>query len=131
MLVGFFITQRRWSIKMKQDIKQLVTSTCANYINGKCILLDKECPLTSGEEYRGKKIAASDCSCTYFEKAVLPANKTLEAVYYGKETVLNKTCKGCGKGFNSVSNRAVYCSDICRKSARKKTFIKANQKRAK
>ncbi|MES1046747.1 hypothetical protein FOA22_20005 [Heyndrickxia oleronia] len=116
---------------MEKDIKQLVTKSCANFIDGKCILLDRECPLLVGGEYRGKKIAASDCSCTYFEKDVLPSNKTVEAFYYGKETVLNKSCKGCGKGFNSVSNRSAYCSDICRKSARKKTFIKANQKRAK
>jgi Cysteine-rich VLP len=115
---------------VEKDIKRLVTKLCANFIDGGCILLDKECPLLVGGEYRGKKIPASDCSCTYFEK-ILPIDKTLEAVYYGKETVLNKTCKGCGKGFNSLSNRAVFCSDICRKSARKKTFIKANQKRAK
>ncbi|WP_082683460.1 cysteine-rich VLP protein [Fictibacillus sp. FJAT-27399] len=116
---------------MEQSIKQLVTSSCANYINGKCILLDRECQLISGGEYRGKKIPASDCSCTYFEKSVLPANKTLEAIYYGKQSVQNKSCKGCGKGFNSVSNRAVYCGDSCRRSARRSTFIKANQKRTK
>ncbi|UTV31685.1 cysteine-rich VLP protein [Bacillus altitudinis] len=116
---------------MKTEIKKLVTTNCANYIDGNCVLLDRECPLIVGGEYRGKKIAASDCSCTYFEKAVLPANKTVEAVYFGKETVLNKSCKGCGKGFNSVSNRAVYCSDICKRSARKSTHIKYNQKRAK
>lgn len=112
-------------------LKKLITSSCANYVDGICILHDKPCPLISGGEYRGKKIPARDCSCTYFEKAVLPIDKALEDVYYGKETVLNKVCKGCGKGFNSVSNRAVYCSDTCRHSARKKTFIKANQKRAK
>lgn len=114
-----------------ETIRKLVTTSCANYVDGNCILLDKECPLISGGEYRGKKIPAKDCSCTYFEKAVLPANKTLEAVYYGKDTVLNKSCKGCGKGFNSVSNRSVYCGDICRKSARNKTFIKANRNRTK
>jgi hypothetical protein len=114
-----------------ETLKKLITESCASYSNGDCLLLDRECPLISGGEYRGKKIPANDCSCTYFEKAVLPADKTLEAIYYGKETVLYKSCKGCGKGFNSVSNRAVYCSDICRQSARKKTFIIANQKRAK
>ncbi|MDR4946510.1 cysteine-rich VLP protein [Neobacillus cucumis] len=114
---------------MEKDIKQLVIKSCANFIDGKCILSDRECPLLVGGEYRGKKIAANDCSCSYFAKAVLPANKILEAVYYGKETVINKSCKGCGKGFNSVSNRAVYCSDICKRSARKSTHIKYNQKR--
>lgn len=116
---------------MEKELKKLVTTNCANYIDGKCILLDRECPLICGGEYRGKKIPASDCSCTYFEKAVLPANKTLEAFYYGKETVLNKLCKGCGKGFNSISNRAIYCGDKCRHSARRSSFIKANQKRTK
>lgn len=115
---------------MVKELKKLVTN-CANYINGNCILLDRECPLISGGEYRGKKIPASDCSCTYFEKAVLPANKTLEALYYGNLPVTNKTCKGCGKQFHSVSNRAVYCGNICRKSARKNTFIKANRNRTK
>ncbi|MGV2443231.1 UNVERIFIED_CONTAM: hypothetical protein FO527_03785 [Bacillus sp. ATCC 13368] len=132
MLVGFFyyIKRSKEIVKqMEKEIKKLITSTCANFIDGNCILLDRECPLISGGVYRNKKIPASDCSCTYFEKSVLPANKTLEAIYYGKETVLNKTCKGCGKGFNSVSNRAVYCSDVCRKSARKNTHIKYNHKR--
>lgn len=116
---------------MEQTIKKMVTSSCANYIDGKCILLNRECPLISGGEYRGKKIAASDCTCIYFERSVLPANRAVKAVYYGKDTVLNKTCKSCDKGFNSVSNRAVYCSDICRKSARKRTHIKYNQTRVK
>jgi hypothetical protein len=118
---------------MKTEFKKLVTTSCANYVDGNCVLLDRDCPLINGGEYRGKMIPASDCSCTYFEKAVLPANKTVEAIYYGngKETVHNKLCKGCGKGFNSVSNRAVYCSDICRQSARKSTHIRYNHKRAK
>lgn len=116
---------------MIKGIKQLVISACANFIDGKCILLGKECPLISGGDYRGKHIPANDCSCTYFERAVLPANKTVEAIYYGKKTVQNKSCKGCGRGFNSVSNRAVYCSDICRQSARKSTHIRYNHKRAK
>ncbi|PFO03744.1 conjugal transfer protein [Bacillus sp. AFS076308] len=113
-----------------ETIKKLITESCANFANGECILLDRECPLISGGEYRGKKIPSKDCSCTYFERSVLPANKTLEAEYYGKET-LTKKCKGCGKGFNSVSNRAVYCGDVCRKSARKNTHIRYNSKRAK
>lgn len=116
---------------MEKELKKLITTSCTNNIDGKCILFDRECPLISGGEYRGKKIPASDCSCTYFEKAVLPANKTVEAFYYGKQTVMNKTCKGCGKGFNSVSNRSIYCGDICKKSARKKTFRKANRNRTK
>lgn len=126
MAGGFSILKE---IKTMTTIQQLVNSSCSNLVDGKCTLLERKCPLISGGEYRGKKIPASDCSCTYFEKAILPIDKTVEAVYYGKETVLNKSCKGCGKGFNSISNRAMYCSDICRGSARKKTFIKANQKR--
>ncbi|HES8073959.1 TPA: cysteine-rich VLP protein [Streptococcus pyogenes] len=113
-----------------KTIKKLINSTCANYTDGHCVLLDRECPLISGGEYRGKKIPAKDCSCTYFEENVLPIDKTLEAVYHGQET-LSKTCRGCSRGFNSVSNRAVYCSDGCRRSARKKTFIKSNQRRSK
>lgn len=116
---------------MEKELKKLITSNCANYIDGNCILLDIECPLISGGKYRGKKVPVKDCSCLYFEKAVLPADKTVEAIYYGKDSVLNKTCKGCGKGFNSVSNRAVYCGDTCRNSARRSTFVKANRNRAK
>lgn len=115
---------------MNKELKKIVTS-CANYIDGKCILMDSVCPLISGGEYRGKKIPASDCSCTYFEKAVLPANPTAQAIYYSKDNVHNKSCKDCGKGFNSLSNRAIYCSDICRRSARKITHIRYNHKRAK
>jgi len=114
---------------MEHDLKYVVTKSCANYVNGKCVLSDRECPIISGGEYRGKRIPASDCSCAYFEKAVLPASKTAEAIYYGKEIVLNKSCKGCRGKFHSVSNRALYCSDICKKAARKKTHVKYNQKR--
>jgi Cysteine-rich VLP len=117
--------------ELEKEIKKLITSSCANYVDGICLLLDKECPLITGGEYRGKQIPASDCSCTYFEKAVLPADKTQEAIYYCKDTVLNKVCKSCGKGFNSVSNRGVYCGDICRQSARRSTFVKANRNRIK
>ncbi|WLR56511.1 cysteine-rich VLP protein [Mesobacillus subterraneus] len=116
---------------MCNAIKKLVRTSCANYVAGHCALLDKECPLISGGEYRGKEIPASDCSCSYFEKAVLPSHITAEAIYYGKEAVIDKFCIGCGKGFNAVSNRTVYCSDICRKSARKQSHVKYNQKRAK
>ncbi|MFD1387650.1 cysteine-rich VLP protein [Oceanobacillus oncorhynchi subsp. oncorhynchi] len=114
-----------------ETIKTLITKNCANYIDGNCLLFDKPCPLISGGEYRGNHIPASDCSCPYFEKAVLPADKTVKALYYGKEAVLNKTCKGCGKGFNSVSNRAVYCSNVCRQSARNQSQIRYNNKRVK
>ncbi len=114
---------------MSHSIKQLITKSCANYVDGGCILWDKPCPLIAGGTYNGKKIPASDCSCPYFEKSVLPADKTVEAIYYSKDTVLNKSCKACGKGFNSVSNRATYCSDLCRRSARRSTFVKANQNR--
>jgi Cysteine-rich VLP len=115
--------------RLEQSIKKLVTSTCANHIDGICVLHDKPCPLIYGGYYGENKIPASDFSCTYFEQSVLPANKTVEALYYAKETVLNKSCKGCGKGFNSVLNRAVYCGDLCRKSARRNTHVKYNLKR--
>lgn len=114
---------------MSQSIKKLIVSSCANYIDGGCILWDRSCPLIAGGIYNGKKIPAADCSCPYFEKSVLPADKTLEAIYHKTEAVLNKTCKGCGKDFAAVSNRAVYCSDLCRRSARRSTFVKANQNR--
>lgn len=115
---------------MKQSIKKLVVSNCANHIDGNCVINDKPCPLIYGGNYGDNKIPASDCSCEYFKQSVLPANKTVEALYYGKEIVLNKSCKGCGKAFNSVSNRAIYCGDLCRKSARRSTHVKYNHKRA-
>ena len=113
-----------------KTIKKLIITTCANYIDGKCIIKDLPCPLVYGATYRNHTFQPSEFTCDYFEKSVLPANKTLEAEYHGQDT-LTKKCKGCGKGFNSISNRAIYCGDLCRKSARKKTFIKANQKRTK
>ncbi|MCM3246538.1 cysteine-rich VLP domain-containing protein [Cytobacillus firmus] len=112
----------------EKGIKKLITNSCANYVEASCLLLDRQCPLISGGEYRGKEMQAKACSCSYFEKSVLPANSTLEAIYFGKGT-LNKLCIGCGKGFNAVSNRAVYCSDLCRNLARRKTHRKYNNKR--
>jgi hypothetical protein len=112
-------------------IKMLIKNTCANYLDGNCLLLDNACPLIRGGEYRGKHIQANDCSCHYFENSVLLENPTTEAIYYGKETVLNKVCNGCGRRFNTVSNRAVYCGDVCRKLARKRTHVNYNRKRGK
>ncbi|USK27365.1 hypothetical protein LIT32_18020 [Bacillus sp. CMF21] len=115
---------------MEKEIKKLIKTSCSNYVDGQCALFGRECPLIDGGTYRGKKIPVTDNSCSYFELYVLPADKALEAEYHGKET-LSKKCKGCGKGFNSVANRAVYCGDNCRKSARRSTYVKANQKRTK
>jgi hypothetical protein len=117
-------------MEMEKEIKKLIKTSCANYTDGRCALFGKECPLIDGGEYRGKKIPVTDNSCSYFEKFVLPADKALEAKYHGKG-VMSKKCKGCRTSFNSVSNRAVYCGDKCRKSARRLTFVKANQKRTK
>jgi hypothetical protein len=116
-------------------IKDLIINECANYSNGKCLIKDRLCPLIHGGVYNGYKIPAEDFSCTYFETHVLPADKTLEAIYYGKETapvkMVDKNCKGCGKAFKSTSNKALYCGDICRKSANRKSHRKYNRKRVK
>lgn len=38
-----------------RTIKELIRNNCASFSNGQCLLLDRECPLISGGEYRGKK----------------------------------------------------------------------------
>ncbi|WP_172970962.1 cysteine-rich VLP protein [Bacillus sp. THAF10] len=116
---------------MKKKIKKLVVSNCANYTNGNCVLLDKKCPIVIGGSYRGNDIPPSDCSCSYFTTSVLPIDKAIEAQYYGRPTQDKKKCKSCGTQFATASNRATYCGDSCRKSARNKTHIKYNQNRVK
>ncbi|MGM0922861.1 MAG: hypothetical protein ACQEWW_16880 [Bacillota bacterium] len=100
---------------MEKEIKKLIKTSCANFIEGKCALFGAECPLIDGGEYRGKKIPVTDNSCSFFEKFVLPSDKALEAEYHGKE-IKRKNCKKCGESYSgSKSNHCEFCRETIKR----------------
>lgn len=92
----------------RREIKQLVTSMCANY--------DREhgcLPLDYGRCYMLDKCWMGGL-CKYFRDAVLPLNPALEASLLNEDaTEHTKACVVCGAHFKP-SGRAVYCSGNCR-----------------
>ena len=112
----------------EQKIKKLIVDECACYspnLNGIKHYCDREydedccCRLFKDER------------CGYFERAVLPMNPQLEALYKAKESgyelprevrdntssvkgKVNTHCKKCGKNFLADNYRQQYCK-ICKK----------------
>lgn len=66
--------------------------------------------------------------CKYFETHVLPADKKLEAIYWGRhpegiEQQIGK-CSRCNKQYRKVNNRQQFCTDckgiVSRQNARER-----------
>lgn len=96
-----------------------VCSNLAKEYNGErnwCVLKDMHCPLlVKHERYSFDK---DDIKCDYLNKLNGIDSK------YGVVKEVNqstKKCNGCHKLFKTSNSRVRYCSDICRKSARRKS----------
>ena len=136
-------------MSIKQQIRSLVKNECVFYdpsSNGIKDYCDKE--WTKG--YRCIFFIKYNSRCKYFERAVLPMNPQLEALYRAehiskevgyeltkgdKENILKKEssikgkikihCKKCGKTFLANNSRQQYC-DYCKKSIRReKRYVKS------
>ena len=100
---------RELTRREKQQVRKLVTSSCANYDREYgCLPLDCECPMF-GICYTNSAL------CKRFRNALLPTAPELEAVFNRTATV---TCKLCGKLF-PIDGKRVYCSKRCAEDARR------------
>lgn len=97
--------------KQGRKVNQLIKTTCCNYHQGNCLLLD------DGEARPCPQLISRSLSCKWFRDAVLPADKELYAEIFGDESI--KKCCVCGQPFRAVSNRAKYC-ERCRKNERRR-----------
>lgn len=113
--------QRELTRKEKATICNLVKSQCANYDKEYgCLPLDCPCYMI-GKCWTG-------AYCKYFCKAVLPLNPELEASITNPGKCDFKICPVCG-GTYSPNTSQVYCSDICRQTARRASERMRKRKR--
>ncbi len=81
-----------------RQARRLIKGLCANYDNGRCLILDSICP----------QYVSYTLLCNYFREAVLPEDKELTTAVYGEPVV--RSCLICGEPLQAKSNRAKYCS---------------------
>jgi len=151
-------------MNIKEQIKRLVRNECACYDpSTKGIIYLKNIPQSiTIKDYCDKEhdkdcrcLIFKDKRCDYFERAVLPMNPQLEALYRAehiaeevgyeltkgdKENILEKEssmkgkvkiyCKKCGKTFLADHYNQKYCK-FCKRSIRKESTRKAMEKKRK
>ena len=145
-------------MSIRQQIRSLVVKECACYDSStKGIIYIKNIPQSiTIKDYCNKEhdkdcrcLIFKDKRCSYFEKAVLPMNPQLEALYKAeyiakkvgyklskreKEDILEKKssvkgklkilCKKCKKIFLANNRNQKYCDDCKRTIKREKRYIK-------
>ncbi len=92
-----------------RQARRLIKGLCANYDNGRCLILDSICP----------QYISYTLLCNYFREAVLPEDKELTMAVYGEPVV--RRCLICSKPLQAKSNRAKYCSKCAENMRRQKT----------
>jgi len=135
-----------------KSVKKLVIRDCANYDE---VLNDIKdyCCLEWTKGYRCIFFLKENTECDYFERAVLPMNPQLEAMYKAehiakevgyeltkgeKENILEQEssvkgkvkvhCKRCGKIFLADNYRQQYC-EFCKKFIRRQSTRNAMAKK--
>lgn len=137
-----------------KSVKKLVIRDCANYDEVLNNIKDYCCrEWTKG--YRCIFFIKDNAICRYFEKAVLPMNPQLEALYQAehkakiegrelsnqsKELIaeekslaagkVNIHCKRCKKTFQANNYRQQYC-DYCKKLIKRKRWRESKSKKRK
>ena len=134
-----------------KSVKKLVIRDCANYDK---VLNDIKdyCCLEWTKGYRCIFFIKESAKCDYLEKAVLPMNPQLEALYRAehqakivnyeltkedKERIVEEKslvagkvkihCKRCGKTFLANNYRQQYC-DYCKRSIRREQKRESSRK---
>lgn len=92
----------------QSKVRQYIARNCATYDgNGLCLLRTDStggrlCPF----------FAPTGKTCNYAEQAVIPGDKTIEALYNaGKVGATGDLCERCKAPFERTSNRQKYCPD--------------------
>ena len=142
------------SKKLNVSVKKLIRNECACYSEGLNGIKDY-CDRENTEDYRCVffiKESEDNARCGYFERAVLPMNPQLEALYIAehkakmanyeltkedKERIIEEKssiagkvqihCKRCGKTFQADNYRQQYC-DKCKRIIRRENNWKEYQK---
>ena len=108
--------------KQSRKVNQLIKSTCCNYQQGNCLLLDDDeatpCP----------QLLSRSLSCKWFRDVVLPADKDLYNEIMGSG-ILKKCCV-CGQPFRASCNRAKYCERCQIIERRKQAAMRKRKQRA-
>ena len=134
------------SKKLNVSVKKLVREECASY-NESLNDIEDYCDQENTKDYRCIFFTGEEdnARCGYLEKAVLPMNPQLEALYIAeykakianyeltkedkqriieeKSSIVGKVqihCKRCGKTFQADNYRQQYC-EFCKKSIRRES----------
>ena len=141
-------------MNISKSVKKLVIRDCANYDEVFNDIKDY-CCLEWTKDYRCLFFIKENAKCDYFERAVLPMNPQLEALYQAehkakevnyeltkedKERVVEEKssaagkikihCKRCKKTFLANNYRCQYC-ESCKKDIRKENNWKEYQRKRK
>ena len=125
-------------MNISKSVKKLVIRDCANYDEVFNDIKDY-CCLEWTKDYRCIFFLKENAECDYFERAVLPMNPQLEALYIAehkanvsdytltkedkqriieeKSSIVGKVqthCKRCGKTFQADNYRQQYC-EFCKR----------------
>lgn len=120
---------------MSVGVKTFVANECANWSDGRCIMLEsKRCSVTEGKRcsYLGASQGRRQ-SRPYFEFAVLPLGESdsryAEAMmeYQGKHGLNNSSLRFCDCGA-PLPERKRLCPD-CRKKRRSKAAAKSRRRK--
>jgi len=113
--------------------RQLAKAECCNYFRTGPYGTKDHCLL-----YGHCRVVSGDTKpCSWFIEAVAPQDAEAQAEYLSALSGNTPTvpaaerravCKTCGQIFKTTSNRAQYCSEPCRKVARKEQY-KASKRR--
>ncbi|PNE04615.1 hypothetical protein C1Y47_24920 [Priestia megaterium] len=103
----------------KTNRKQVIKRSCANYKDGICLIRNIKCPLVTPFEYRGKEFPCEEVECSYFNKFVAPGIQ--ENIETDVTVYSYRECAICEKQFKPKSSVSKYCSDRCKKVARRRT----------
>lgn len=145
------ISRKKGLTAMKLEIYRLVTNECANhekrfnsFVNACLIRRDLKCVFFFEDHPR----------CKYFEEAVLPLDKQLEALYHADREArargyeltkrqkriiaeenawagkVRAKCERCGEDFPAANNRQKYCTKCRKWVIREQTRIRMQKKRA-
>lgn len=101
----------RMTAAQRRRANALIRNTCCNYDGNNCLLLD------DGDTHVCPQMISYSVCCTWFQRAVLPQDKALEAEIFRSASV--KRCAECGAAFVPRSNRAKYCEACAAKVHRR------------
>ena len=97
---------------------RLIRRQCANFDNGKCLLLGDVDPCP--------QLITFSLICRYFRRAVLPEDAELCAKIFREHPA--RRCVLCGARIYSTSNAAKYCPSCAIKERRRRDVLRKKKR---